>query len=74
MTTSPTFARRAFAIHHPSKSAADYRFRFTTSCSISSLFVITGLFAWKPRRATIMLVNSCARFSFDISRAAAGVA
>lgn len=61
---------------HPEKSRwrrlpneLSYRFRFTSSCNISSLVVITLLLAWKPRCVTIMLVNSCARSTFDISSA-----
>jgi hypothetical protein len=44
-------------------------FRFTSSWSISSDVVITRLLAWKPRSAVIMLVNSWARSTFDISTA-----
>lgn len=47
----------------------DYRFRFTNSCSISSLLVITRELAWKPRCVTIMFVNSWARSTLDISSA-----
>lgn len=46
-----------------------YRLRFTNSCSISSLLVITRELAWKPRCVTIMFVNSWARSTFDISSA-----
>jgi hypothetical protein len=42
----------------PVISLPAYRFRLTTSWSISSLLVMTRLFAWKPRCETIMLVNS----------------
>ena len=34
-----------------------------------SVVEITRLFAWKPRWAMIMFVNSCARSTFDISSA-----
>jgi len=56
-------------VREHSQLGGSHRFRFTTSCSISSLFVMTRLFAWKPRWATIMFVNSCARSTFDISSA-----
>src|SRR5262249_15121160 len=49
------------------KNLRDYRFKFTRSWRISSEVVITREFAWKPRWATIKLVNSAARSTFDIS-------
>src|SRR5207245_11065891 len=48
-----------------------YRLRFTRSCSISSEAVMTREFAWKPRSAMIMFVNSWARSTLDISSAPA---
>src|SRR5690606_2192271 len=70
-------ARRTMGFFAPSAPAAEpagltgrrglYRFRFTTSCSISSLLVITRPAAWNPRWVTIIRVNSCARSTFDIS-------
>ncbi len=47
----------------------DYRFRFTSSVSISSAVVITRALAWKPRCAIIMLVNSSDRSTFELSSA-----
>ena len=61
--------RRRCAIAHRRERQRDYRFRFTNSCSISSLLVITRELAWKPRCVTIMFVNSCARSTLDISSA-----
>src|SRR3954451_24577476 len=46
-----------------------YRLRLTRSWRISSELVITRLFAWKPRWATIRPVNSSARSTLDISSA-----
>ncbi len=46
-----------------------YLLRLTSSCSISSLVVITRAFDWKPLCVVIMFVNSCARSTFDISSA-----
>ena len=43
--------------------------RFTRSWSSSSEAVMTFEFAWKPRWATIRLVNSLDRSTFDISSA-----
>src|ERR1700754_790851 len=52
----------------PSESTqADHRFRFTRSWSISSAVVIVRELASKPRCASIMLVNSDASSTFDIS-------
>src|ERR1700748_288866 len=52
----------------PSESTqADHRFRFTRSWSISSAVVIVRELASKPRCASIMLVNSVANSTFDIS-------
>src|ERR1700742_4322588 len=52
----------------PSESTQpDHRFRFTRSWSISSAVVIVRELASKPRCASIMLVNSEASSTFDIS-------
>ena len=40
---------------------------FTSSVSISSAAPITRELAWKPRCAVIIVVNSVARSTFDIS-------
>src|ERR1700760_3230633 len=45
----------------------DHRFRLTRSCSISSAVLIVRELASKPRCASIMLVNSVASSTFDIS-------
>ncbi len=47
----------------------DYRFRLVSSLSISSAVVITRAFAWKPLCEMIILVNSSARFTLELSRA-----
>src|SRR5690606_35030005 len=52
----------------PTNEPIHYRFRFTSSCSISSDVVMTRELAWKPRWVTIMLVNSWDRSTLDISR------
>src|SRR5690625_7625251 len=46
-----------------------YRFKFTSSCRISSDVEMILVFAWNPRCATIIFVNSSARSTFDISKA-----
>src|SRR6266545_1225806 len=43
----------------------DYRFRFTSSCRISSEVVMTLEFAWKPRCAAIMLMKLSPRSTLD---------
>src|SRR5690606_3476719 len=55
----------------PRPSAIGYRFRFTSSLSISSEVVITLALAWKPRWVTIIEVNSCERSTLEFSRAPA---
>src|SRR5690625_688335 len=45
-----------------------YLFKLTSSCNISSDVVIILVFAWKPRWAVIISVNSSAKSTFDISR------
>lgn len=52
-----------------SRFSRPYRFRLTSSWSISSAEVMTRALDWKPRWAVIMLVNSWARSTLLISRA-----
>ncbi len=49
-------------------SPLNYRFKLTNSCNISSEVVMIFVFAWKPRCAMIISVNSSERSTFDISR------
>ncbi len=46
-----------------------YFFKLTSSCKISSDVVIMRVFAWNPRCATIISVNSSDKSTFDISKA-----
>ena len=46
-----------------------YRLRLTNSFNISSAVVMTRAFAWNPRCATIILVNSSERSTLEPSMA-----
>src|SRR5690625_5611291 len=46
-----------------------YLFKLTGSCNISSDVMMILVFAWKPRWAVIISVNSSAKSTFDISSA-----
>ena len=52
----------------PSQTMLCYRFKFTSSCKISSEVVMIRVLAWNPRCATIISVNSSDRSTLDISR------
>src|ERR1043166_3001840 len=54
-------------------AAMAYRFRFTSSCNISSLVVMMRAFAWNARWVWIRLANSLERSTLDNSSAPAWI-